>query len=110
MTPFSSLRLTRASTNRSRIWTMTPRFLTTMGAIGPRLAGGEIFSKLKAGMVYHLVIELRHSSKSPGRLPNDLPLQAVRSCLAQVSKSKHNLCQIKENSAALPGPPLEPKM
>jgi hypothetical protein len=51
---------------------MTPRFLTTIGAIGPRLAGGEIFSKVKAGIVYHLVVELRHSSKSPGHLPNDL--------------------------------------
>src|SRR5689334_21515715 len=35
MTPLS--RRTRASTKRSRIWTMTPRFLTTIGAIGPRL-------------------------------------------------------------------------
>src|SRR5215510_531240 len=72
MTPFPSSRLTRASTKRSRIWTMTPRFLTTIGAIGPRVAGGEIFSKLKAGMVYHLVVELRHSWKSPGHRSNDL--------------------------------------
>ena len=51
---------------------MTPRFLTTIGAIGPRVfGGGEIFSKVKAGRVFHLVVELRHSSKSPGHLPND---------------------------------------
>src|SRR5689334_14073588 len=108
MTPFSS-RLTRASTKRSRIWTMTPRFLTTIGAIGPRLAGGEIFSKVKAGMVYHLVVELRHSSKSPGYRPND-PLRKVRARLMQASISKHNLCQIKENSAGLPTPPHKPKV
>jgi hypothetical protein len=29
------------------------------------VGGGEIFSKLKAGMVYPLVVELKHSWNSP---------------------------------------------
>ena len=94
-----SVRLTRVSTKRSMIWTMTPRcfleflvaeFLTLAAAltegtgeegleleglgteeleteelevagIEPRRTGGAIFSKLKAGMVYPLVVELKHS-------------------------------------------------
>jgi hypothetical protein len=36
-----------------------------MGGIGPRRTGGEIFSKLKAGIVYPLVVELKHSWISP---------------------------------------------
>ena len=63
----SPARLTRASTNRSRIWTMTPRcFLFAIGGIGPRRTGGEIFSNVKAGIVYPLVVELKHSWNSPG--------------------------------------------
>src|SRR5882757_5976248 len=69
MTPFLPsrlLRLTRASTNRSSIWTMTPRcFLLAIGGIGPRWVGGEIFSNVKAGIVYHLFVELKHSWNSP---------------------------------------------
>ena len=59
------LRLTRASTNRSRIWTMTPRCFLAIGGIGPRRTGGEIFSNLKAGIVYPLFVELKHSWNSP---------------------------------------------
>jgi hypothetical protein len=36
-----------------------------MGEIGPRRSGGEIFSKLKAGIVYPLCVELKHSWSSP---------------------------------------------
>jgi hypothetical protein len=36
-----------------------------MGGIGPRRTGGEIFSKLKAGIVYPLFVELKHSWNSP---------------------------------------------
>ncbi len=46
---FAQARLTRASTNRSSIWTMTPRcFLFATGGIGPRSAGGEIFSNVNS--------------------------------------------------------------
>ena len=69
MTPLSSsrrVRLTRASTSRSRICTMTPRcFLFAIGGIGPLSTGGEIFSNVKAGIVYPLVVEMKHSWKSP---------------------------------------------
>ena len=34
---------------------------------GP-LTGGDIFSNVKAGMVYPLVVELKHSWNSPGIL------------------------------------------
>src|SRR5882757_3327036 len=69
MTPFScalAVRLTRASASRSRIWTMTPRcFLFAIGGIGPLSTGGEIFSNVKAGIVYPLFVELKHSWNSP---------------------------------------------
>ena len=69
MTPFSralAVRLTRASASLSRIWTMTPRcFLFAIGGIGPLSTGGEIFSNVKAGIVYPLVVEMKHSWKSP---------------------------------------------
>jgi hypothetical protein len=35
-----------------------------MGGIGPRRTGGEIFSKLKAGIVHPLFVELKHSWNS----------------------------------------------
>ena len=66
MTPFFTARFTRASTKRPRIWTMTPRCFVSIGAIGPRRTGGEIFSNVKAGTVYPLAVELRH----PERLPD----------------------------------------
>src|SRR4029450_5308786 len=105
MTPFPCVRLTRASTKRSRIWTMTPRFLTTIGAIGPRVAGGEIFSNLKAGMVYHPVVELRHSWKSPGHLPNDLackPSDPVWSRCQNPSITCAKIRRIRPHCRALP--------
>jgi hypothetical protein len=39
--------------------------MLTTGGIGSPGAGGEIFSKLKAGMVHPLVIESEHSRSSP---------------------------------------------
>src|SRR5260370_32686363 len=77
MTPFSSssraARLMRASTKRSRIWTITPRCFFSMVGIGPRRTGGKIFSNVKAGIVHPLFVELRHSWISPGhRRMNDL--------------------------------------
>jgi ribosomal protein L11 methyltransferase len=57
-TRFSS-RLTFASTKRSRIATTRPRCFLTIGAIGPR-RGGEIFSKVKAGIRTPLVVESEH--------------------------------------------------
>jgi hypothetical protein len=78
VTPSSTrkVRLTRASTKRSRIWTMTPRCFLAMGEMGPRRTGGDIFSKLNAGIVYPLVAELKHSWNSPRyRWMNCLPQQ-----------------------------------
>jgi hypothetical protein len=37
-----------------------------MGGSGPRRSGGDIFSNVKAGIVYPLVVELKHSWNSPG--------------------------------------------
>jgi hypothetical protein len=41
--------------------------LFAIGGIGPRPAGagGEIFSNVKAGIVYPLFVELKHSRSSP---------------------------------------------
>jgi len=59
-------RLARASTNRTSIWTTMPGcFLTTLTSTTGRCGdGGEIFSNEKTGMVYPLVVELRHSRTS----------------------------------------------
>jgi hypothetical protein len=45
---------------------MTPRCFLTMGEIGPRRTGGEIFSNVKTGIVYPLVAELKHPWASSG--------------------------------------------
>ena len=45
---------------------MTPRCFFSIGGIGPRRTGGEIFSNVKAGIVHPLVVELKHSWNSPG--------------------------------------------
>jgi hypothetical protein len=38
----------------------------TMGEIGPRRTGGEIFSNVKTGIVYPPVAELKHPWASSG--------------------------------------------
>src|SRR6476646_10079661 len=65
--PFSlrESRSTRASTKRSRILTMTPRCFLAIGGSGPRRTGGEIFSNVKAGIVYPLGAELKHPWNFP---------------------------------------------
>src|SRR5258705_911171 len=67
MTPLSlrDVRFTRASTKRSRILTMTPRCFLAIGGSGPRRIGGEIFSNVKAGIVYPLGAELKHPWNFP---------------------------------------------
>src|SRR5882757_7836950 len=113
MTPFSlrELRLTRASTKRSRIWTMTPRCFLTIGGSGPRRTGGEIFSNVKAGIVYPLVLELKHSWNSPSYpLKNCLRREAVPSRLTQAQQFKHNPCQIKAICPALQTCPRNPRI
>jgi hypothetical protein len=82
---------------------MTPGcFLTTdVAATGVRGAGGEIFSNEKAGMVYPLVVELKHSRSSPGVVRERLAPQIIVPCLTQMDKLKHNLCQIAAIAAAL---------
>src|SRR5258707_11232988 len=115
MTPFSlrESRLTRASTKRSRILTMTPRCFLAIGGSGPRRTGGEIFSNVKAGIVYPLVVELKHPWISPDLagtstdhgdlfhplLPeHDLfgePLSTFPDhALARMKSFKHRLCQM----------------
>ena len=73
VTPISlrDVRLTRASTKRSRILTMTPRCFLTIGGSGPRRIGGEIFSNVKTGIVYPLVAELKHPWNFPRSGRND---------------------------------------
>ena len=44
---------------------MTPRCFLAVGASGPRRTGGEIFSNVKAGIVYPLVVELKHPWNFP---------------------------------------------
>jgi hypothetical protein len=58
---------------------MTPRCFLAMGGSGPRRVGGEIFSNVKAGMVYPLVVELKHSWNSPRYYLDELPEAANRS-------------------------------
>jgi hypothetical protein len=97
MTPFSARgdRLTRASTKRSRIWTMTPCCFLTTGAIGPRRIGGEIFSNVKAGIVYPLGIELKHPwTFSPISLEQSPTPASVPHRLARMKNFKHTLCQL----------------
>ncbi|GCC46449.1 hypothetical protein chiPu_0030348 [Chiloscyllium punctatum] len=67
----AAARRARASTKRSSIWTMTPRCFCSIGAIGPRRTGGEIFSNVNAGIVHLLTVELRHSWTLPVRLTGD---------------------------------------
>jgi hypothetical protein len=67
MAPFSwrKERLTRASTKRSSIWTIRPRCFFSIGG-GPRRTGGEIFSNVKTGTAYPLlIVELEHSLDFP---------------------------------------------
>src|ERR1700691_3206526 len=102
MMPLSlrSVRFTRTSTKRSSTWKMTPRGFFSMAAIGPRTCGeifsGDIFSNVKAGIVYPLVAELKHVGNFP-RTPqmNCLCQQTVPSRLTQIELFKHNLCQIE---------------
>jgi hypothetical protein len=53
-------RLLRASAKRSRSWTMRPRCFFSAATAGLRRTGGEIFSNVKDGTVFPLVVELRH--------------------------------------------------
>jgi hypothetical protein len=78
-------RLTRASTKRSSIWTITPGcFLVTgVATAGAGGAGGDIFSNEKAGIVHPLVVELKHSLASSGIARERLAVQVVLPCLMQ---------------------------
>ena len=69
ITPFlpSALRLTRASDKTVQdLDDDAALLLVDNGRDRAAAAGGEIFSKVKAGIVHPLVIELRHSWKPPG--------------------------------------------
>src|SRR5258708_40311720 len=97
MTPFSRRldRLTRASTKRPRIWTMTPRCFLTIGGIGPRRIGGDIFSNVKAGIVHPLGTELKHPRTFPRISLEQSPAPAsVPHRLARMRNFKHTLCQL----------------
>src|SRR3954469_14223833 len=97
-----SVRFTRTTTRRSSIWEMTPRGFFSTAAIGPRACGdifsGDIFSNVKAGIVYPLSVELKHVRKfSRTRQINCLSQQTVPFRLMQTQLFKHNLCQIEAN-------------
>src|ERR1700677_2865733 len=99
------VRFTRTTTRRSSIWKMTPRGFfsacTGMAGVGPRrtcgdIFSGDIFSNVKAGIVYPLVIELKHVGNFPRtHQMNCLCQQTVPSRLTQIELFKHNLCQIE---------------
>jgi hypothetical protein len=57
---------------------MTPRGFLATGASCPLLTGGEIFSNVKTGIVYPLVVELKHPWISSGNLFDDGPWQKNR--------------------------------
>jgi hypothetical protein len=62
--------------------------LLATGVTGVRSPGGEIFSNVKAGTVYPLFVELKHSLEPPENLePNHVRL-------ARLEDLKHGLCQI----------------
>src|SRR6187551_2477200 len=84
----------RASTKRPSTWTITPRCLDSMGAIGPRRTGGEIFSNVKAGIVYPLFVELKHSGWTRRHIDKQCCGVNVPSGLMCSLKLKHVLCQI----------------
>jgi hypothetical protein len=89
---------------------MTPRCFLTMGGIGPRRIGGEIFSNVKTGMVHPLVVELKHSWNSPLiSLDGLLVTQTDPSRLTLAKQFKHNLCQIGAIRVTLRTSPRNPK-
>src|SRR4051812_31378306 len=89
--------LTRAAKKLSRIWTISPRCFFTIGGIGPRRTGGDIFSNVNAGIVHPLFIELKHSWNSPDlvRTTADDSYRSIRSNPGELFK--HVLCQICDN-------------
>ena len=90
---------------------MTPRCFLAIGGIGPRRSGGDSFSNVKAGIVYPLVVELKHSWNSPRfRWMNRLWQQIVPSRLTQVELFKHKLCQIAAICVALRSSPRNLKV
>ena len=91
---------------------MTPRcFLTMAMRTGPRRTGGDIFSNVKAGIVYPLVVELKHSWSSPGCRRMNCLVTANRSIPSNADAIfKHNLCQIEQICAALRSYPRNPKV
>jgi hypothetical protein len=50
---------------------MLPRCFLAIGGSCPRRTGGEIFSKVKTGIVHPLVVELKHPWTSSGNLFDD---------------------------------------
>jgi hypothetical protein len=69
-------RLARIPTKRTSIWMMKPGCLLTAAATtGARGDGGEIFSNEKTGMVYPLLVELRHSRTSSDIVSERLAIQ-----------------------------------
>jgi hypothetical protein len=80
---------------------MTRRDFFSTAAVGPgRTCGdvfsGDIFSNVKAGIVYPLIVELKHFWKfSRTRQINCPCQQIIPSRLMQTELFKHNLCQIE---------------
>src|SRR3984885_200340 len=103
-----SVRFTRTTTRRSSTWKMVPRGFFSTAGIGPRGCSGDIFSNVKAGIVYPLIIELKHVRKfSRTRQVNCLCQQTVPFRLTQMQLFKHNLCQIEANGVRVADFPSE---
>jgi hypothetical protein len=95
------IRFARTATKRSKTWKITARGFFSTAGIGSRRAcgdvfSGDIFSNVKAGIVYPLIVELKHVRKfSRTRQVNCLRQQTVPFRFMQMHLFKHNLCQIE---------------
>jgi hypothetical protein len=81
---------------------MTPRCFLAIGGIGPRRIGGEIFSNVKAGIVYPLGTELKHPWTFPPNLVGTIAGPGIRSTpssadeelQAYIMPIVNNLCSV----------------
>jgi hypothetical protein len=75
-----------------------------MGEAEPGGIGGDIFPNVKAGIVYPLIVELKHSWNSPryrqvnGRRRRIVPFPSSAGLIF-----KHNLCQLMQHSSPIAG-------
>jgi hypothetical protein len=81
---------------------MTPRGFSGVvalgpAALGPLLTGGDIFSNVKAGIVYPLAVESEHSWHFLG-YPDEAKAESVVHSM-RMEPCKHTLCQMQHDCA-----------